>query len=95
VSCATTDACNAAGLYFTKTGTPRTLIESWDGTGWSVVPTPNPGVENRVLNGVSCASATTCTAAGDFYSRAQAAFRTLIETGQPAGKAQGSAGSHR
>ena len=85
VSCAATDACNAAGLYFAKTGTPRTLIESWDGTRWSVVPTPSPGVENRVLNGVSCASATTCTAAGDFYSRAQAAFRTLIETGTASG----------
>jgi hypothetical protein len=81
VSCAATDACNAAGYYFTKTGTPRTLIESWDGTRWSVVPTPSPGVENRALNGVSCASATTCTAAGDFFSHAQAAFRTLIETG--------------
>jgi hypothetical protein len=81
VSCAATDACNAAGYYFAKTGTPRTLIESWDGTRWSVVPTPSPGVENRALNGVSCASATTCTAAGDFFSHAQAAFRTLIETG--------------
>ena len=85
VSCAATDACNAAGLYFARTGSPRTLIESWDGTRWSMVPTPSPGVENRVLNGVSCASATTCTAAGDFYSRAKAAFRTLIETGTASG----------
>ncbi len=79
VSCAAEDACSAAGLYFA--GPPRTLIESWDGTRWSMVPTPSPGVENRVLNGVSCPSATTCTAAGDFFSRAQGAFRTLIETG--------------
>ena len=85
VSCAATDACNAAGLYFAKAGPPRTLIESWDGTRWSMVPAPSPGVENRVLNGVSCASATTCTAAGDFYSRAQAQFRTLIETGTASG----------
>jgi hypothetical protein len=34
---------------------------------------------------VSCASATTCTAAGGFFSRAQATFRTLIETGTASG----------
>jgi len=81
VSCVSADACMAVGFSGSETGVHGTLAESWDGTRWSVVPTPNPGVENRVLNGVSCASATTCTAAGDFYSHAQAAFRTLIETG--------------
>ena len=85
VSCAATDACSAAGLYFAKAGPPRTLIESWDGTRWSMVPAPSPGVENRVLNGVSCASATTCTAAGYFFSRAENTLRTLIETGTASG----------
>ena len=46
VSCAATDACNAAGLYFAKAGPPRTLIESWDGTRWSMVPAPSPGVQH-------------------------------------------------
>jgi hypothetical protein len=85
VSCAASDACNAAGLYFTSTGAPRTLIESWDGTRWTVVPTPNPGTINRTLNGISCASTTTCTAAGTYYNQSRAAFRTLIESGTASG----------
>jgi hypothetical protein len=84
VSCAAQNACSAVGSYSTRTAT-KTLVESWDGSSWSVAPTPNPGVENRALNGVSCASATTCTAAGGFFSRAQATFRTLIETGTASG----------
>ncbi len=44
-----------------------TLIEHWDGTQWSVVPSPTPsgpGVVGAFLNGVSCASATSCFAVG-------------------------------
>ena len=44
----------------------RTLIESWDGTHWSVVPSPNPGAAGSIrdLSGVSCVSAAVCTATG-------------------------------
>jgi light-regulated signal transduction histidine kinase (bacteriophytochrome) len=50
-----------------------------------VAPTPNPGIINHTLSGVSCASRTTaCTAAGYYYSR-HATFRTLVESGPAAG----------
>ena len=81
VSCASADACSAAGFYFIKTGAPRTLIESWDGTHWAVVPTPSPGTTNRTLNGVSCPATTSCTAAGSYFNGSRNALRTLIETG--------------
>ena len=41
----------------------ETLIEHWDGTSWSVFPSPNPGVDNR-LCGVSATSATDVWAVG-------------------------------
>jgi hypothetical protein len=34
----------------------RTLIERFDGSGWSVVPSPNQGTANNALNGVSVTS---------------------------------------
>jgi hypothetical protein len=36
-------------------------------TGWSIQPTPNPaGSPVSLLNGVSCTSATACTAVGGY-----------------------------
>jgi hypothetical protein len=57
----------AVGFSYDSTGESRTLIESWDGTSWTVLPSPNPdvGVNIDALYGVSCASATACTAVGD------------------------------
>jgi hypothetical protein len=69
VSCPTTTSCYAVGAYVDNT-TPqsiaRTLIEHWNGTGWSIMTSPNPGDTFRLdLNGVSCTSATRCDAVGD------------------------------
>ena len=36
------------------------------GAGWSVVPSPNPQVPQGSLSGVSCTSASACTAVGDY-----------------------------
>jgi hypothetical protein len=80
VSCASATACTAAGYYFTSGGPTRTLIASWDGTRWSVVPSPNPGNQTDVLTSVSCASAAACTAAGTYYKSSGGAARTLIES---------------
>jgi len=48
---------------------------------WSVVPSPCPGTRD-MLNGVSCASAATCTAAGSNARNSQSPPETLIETGR-------------
>ena len=64
VSCVSATACTAVGNY--NNGTTRVaLAEGWNGTKWSIQTTPNPaGGSNSMLNGVSCASATACTAVG-------------------------------
>ena len=50
------------------TGNPTgTLIEQWNGTSWSEVPSPSPsglGVVGAILSSVSCASASSCMAVG-------------------------------
>ena len=64
LSCTSPSACTAVGQ---SQGAP--LAERWNGTAWSIqtTPTPNPGdvfVRSSMLSGVSCASATGCTAVG-------------------------------
>jgi hypothetical protein len=61
VSCLSVSACTAVGS-FKQTGNKR-LIESWNGTTWSVVPPGNKG-RDGFLYGVSCVSASACTAVG-------------------------------
>jgi hypothetical protein len=83
VSCVSADACTAVGeaSYTTRTYAQGTLAESWDGTGWSVVPSPSPGRAANVLVGVSCGSADACTAVG--YSQNQrryGRYRALAES---------------
>src|SRR4029077_20396695 len=67
----------AAGEYETSYPHFRTLLESWNGTRWSVVPSPNLGA-NNYLRGVSCTSATACTTAGSYTNGG--ADMTLIES---------------
>ena len=67
VSCASADACMAVGFSGSESGFHGTLAESWNGTHWSVLPTPSPGNNGNFLNGVSCVSPDTCTAAGEAF----------------------------
>jgi hypothetical protein len=65
VSCPSTTACTAVGQYRTAAGVHVTLAEGWNGTTWTIEPTPNPsGATFSRLLGVSCLSTTACTAAG-------------------------------
>jgi hypothetical protein len=69
VSCTSSTACTAAGFYNAfAAGGSGTLVERWDGTTWSIQPTPNPA--DAALRGVSCASPTACTAVGDYQDPA-------------------------
>jgi len=82
VSCSSARSCVAVGNYSNGTGSasstlPRTLVESWNGTAWSVVPGPSPSV--AYLYGVSCASARSCKAVGDYAARSRLR-RTLVES---------------
>jgi hypothetical protein len=64
VSCPAATACTAVGDFFPQTGTVQTLAQHWDGTSWSVQPTPNPGGGQDALTAVACPSTTSCVAVG-------------------------------
>ncbi len=79
VSCSSAMACTAVGSY-TLAGGQRAvpLVERWDGSGWSVQPTPDLGDAGATLSGVSCSSPTACTAVGAYY-RVSGLYYTLAE----------------
>ena len=76
VSCTSASACVATGEYYGPKGVIRGLAEGWNGSNWSVQSTSAPPfVEEAkkagegtatLTGGVSCTSATACTAVG-FY----------------------------
>jgi hypothetical protein len=64
VFCTATASCMAAGYYGnTVKSTPLTLAETWNGTTWRVLATPNPG-SSGTLSGVACTAASACLAVG-------------------------------
>jgi len=76
-SCVTATFCVAVGYSYTGTDAV-TLVEQWNGTTWSIVPSPNvPSVEDNYLEGVSCPTTTFCVAAGSTYNGSEE--QTLIE----------------
>lgn len=54
----------AVGGFINTGGAPQTLIEHWNGTSWTVVPSPSPGASNNGLNAVVALSARNAWAAG-------------------------------
>jgi hypothetical protein len=64
VSCPRRNVCFAVGSWRTDpSSTPTPLIERWDGTSWSIQP--SPGVGNAFLSAVSCSGPRACTAVGN------------------------------
>src|SRR5690348_2094553 len=79
VSCTTATACTAVGNYTTNQGVKVTLAEQWNGTSWSVQPTPDPAAGHfSVLSSVSCGSATSCMAVG-YYKYGSTGQARLVE----------------
>ena len=77
VSCISPAACTAVGQYGVAHSAP--LVESWNGTRWTIVPSPNRN-DSGVLNGVSCASLTSCVAVGTYFSGPYVVNKTLTES---------------
>jgi len=68
VSCTSAQACTAVGDHGASTSPNLTLAERWNGTAWTIQDTPNPvGATASELRGISCISASACTAAGDYF----------------------------
>jgi hypothetical protein len=67
VSCPSQSSCLAVGGHanpFTAFAPPGTLAEQWNGSTWSIQPTPNPPGAGWFLTAVSCTSPSACTAVG-------------------------------
>jgi hypothetical protein len=66
-SCANRHFCFAVGSYTTDAPEDDTaaLIFQWDGSAWSLVGAPDEGNSSELF-GVSCTSATSCLAVGDY-----------------------------
>jgi hypothetical protein len=79
VSCATATSCVAVGFYTEDWNSPfRTLVETWDGAAWTIVPSPSPGTTFNFLNGVSCPIPTACVAVGNVTSAPGTTQQTLV-----------------
>jgi hypothetical protein len=75
VSCTSTASCTAVGGYTRKPDNGRTLAEHWNGSTWTIQPSPTPSSPSDPdgsLNGVFCTSASQCTAVGGTGSAALA-----------------------
>jgi hypothetical protein len=67
VACTAATACLAVGAHFVPTGNlvNATLAEQWNGTRWTVQPSPNPsGAGAAGLGRVSCTGPAACMAVG-------------------------------
>jgi len=67
VSCVSTSFCTAVGFSWFGAGN-QTLVEKWDGSSWSIPPSPNASVVDDKLMGVSCISASWCVAVGQTFN---------------------------
>jgi len=81
VSCRSPASCVAVG-YEQPSATSQlghTLLESFNGSTWSVTVSPNPGAGGDFLAGVSCISASTCVAVGHDGKVAGGPTKSLVE----------------
>jgi hypothetical protein len=67
----------AVGDYLSSAGIERTLIEHFDGSSWSIQPSPNTTPFGNTLLGVAARSATTAFAVGGALTATQAHPQTL------------------
>jgi len=78
VSCSGPAFCVAVGYYIDANGQYDTLVESWNGSAWTIAPSPNASTQNS-LQGVSCLTPTRCTAVGNYFAGGSTSD-TLIES---------------
>jgi hypothetical protein len=79
VSCPTASTCMAVGYYNDSSGWHQ-LAERWNGTEWSIQSTVTPGGSAYAFfQGVSCTSATECTAVGYYYAASAGVYATFPE----------------
>jgi hypothetical protein len=65
------------GVYFDGTSN-QALIETWNGTNWTITASPGLTSTSSILTAVSCTSATACITVGDYTAGGEA--YTLVES---------------
>jgi len=70
IFCLSATSCVAVGWDDGGSGVGQTLVETWNGTAWAIQPSPNPpaAAEGSSLSAVSCASAGSCSAVGEYLT---------------------------
>jgi hypothetical protein len=80
MSCPSARACTAVGAISPLSRPKGTITEYWNGRKWAVQHAPNPSDAGASpLLGVSCSSATACTAVGPYVKKKSGAELTLAE----------------
>jgi hypothetical protein len=65
VTCVTPTRCWAVGADMGADGNPSsTLVDTWNGTSWTTVASPDPSSGGSLLTAVTCIDATDCWASG-------------------------------
>jgi len=84
ISCISSTNCMAVGesLVLTSTGNlvPSPLAEAWNGSKWTMVPTPELRNSGGSLNDIACTSASSCMAVGNKGTPATPNDFTLAES---------------
>jgi len=81
ISCTSTTACAAVGQFEKKVEDKVPLVETWNGTTWTIQEPPNPKEANGTsaeLQSVWCASSENCIAIGS-YTTKKPASAMLVE----------------
>ena len=80
ISCPSAKDCIAVGGFFSTSMGSVSLVESYNGSTWTLQSTPTP--EHSIgagLTGVSCSASSACTAVGGYDNYAESGERALIE----------------
>jgi hypothetical protein len=68
----------AVGVYYNTSGTGQTLVERWNGSVWSIVPSPNVAGSDNELRAVYARASNDVWAVGNYYDQ-NGTSHTLIE----------------
>src|SRR5262249_48329060 len=68
----------AVGYQITLSGANKTLIEHYDGTSWTIVPSPNPASSANYLSAVAAIAMTDTWTVGHYLDNS-GVYRTLVE----------------
>jgi hypothetical protein len=71
ISCVSRTGCVAVGVSYKRPGglDSVTLAERWNGSHWSITPTPPaPHLHDGTLDAVSCSSPSSCSATGTYLT---------------------------